>query len=171
MARDKLGKRCRTRVPEVCRGLDVGDIGKCGTLARCAQQVVCFACFGTSSRRGAKLAAVSTQVGDPGAEEHRHEPWPAQEARAAAKTPPRPQRTQWQCTDINCSRQCPTYFGLCAQCTGSAPSDSFLAWRSHFSALSTPPRVEDWRYYFMHGGTRENWAQRGIGRHGRILRE
>ena len=53
-ARDIAGQRPRARVPEICRGLDAGDIGKCGTLAWCAQQGVCFACFCTFSRRGAK---------------------------------------------------------------------------------------------------------------------
>ena len=53
-ARDIAGQRHRARVPEICRGLDVGESGECGTLARCAQQGVCFACFCTSSRRGAK---------------------------------------------------------------------------------------------------------------------
>ena len=53
-ARDIAGQRHRARVPEICRGLDASDIGKCGTLAWCAQQGVCFACFCTSSRRGAK---------------------------------------------------------------------------------------------------------------------
>ena len=43
-ARDIAGQRHRARVPEICRGLDVGDIGKCPTLAR-SLPAACKSCL------------------------------------------------------------------------------------------------------------------------------